>query len=53
MESGQILINRRMHMDALLLVEHMLKDWKTWFHYSDGDKDLFRESAYSCAAVPS
>lgn len=43
MESGQILIDKRRHLDALLLVEHMLQDWPFWFKISDGDKDLFRE----------
>ncbi|ORY88796.1 mannosyltransferase putative-domain-containing protein [Leucosporidium creatinivorum] len=42
MESGQILIDKRRHLDALLLVEHMLQDWPFWFKISDGDKDLFR-----------
>ncbi|GAA5881197.1 hypothetical protein JCM1840_001282 [Sporobolomyces johnsonii] len=42
MEAGQILIRKSEHLDALLLVEYMLKDWHFWFGFSDGDKDLFR-----------
>ncbi|GAA5949842.1 hypothetical protein JCM21900_004220 [Sporobolomyces salmonicolor] len=42
MEAGQILVRKSQHLDALLLVEHMLKDWHFWFGFSDGDKDLFR-----------
>lgn len=30
-------------VDRLLLVEHMLKDWRRWFTFSDGDKDTLRE----------
>lgn len=41
-ESGQIVIDKRVHMDALLLVNWMLDDWRFWFKMSDGDKDLFR-----------
>ncbi|GAA5923059.1 hypothetical protein JCM1841_000298 [Sporobolomyces salmonicolor] len=42
MEAGQILVRKSQHLDALLLVEHMLKNWHFWFGFSDGDKDLFR-----------
>ncbi|BGO98054.1 hypothetical protein NBRC10513v2_002054 [Rhodotorula toruloides] len=41
-EAGQVLVRKSDHFDALLLVEHMLKDWRFWFQFSDGDKDLFR-----------
>ncbi|KAK9894544.1 glycosyltransferase family 71 protein [Cystobasidium minutum MCA 4210] len=41
-EAGQILIDKRRHMDALLLANWMLDDWQFWFHISDGDKDIFR-----------
>ncbi|GAA6052517.1 hypothetical protein JCM3770_003805 [Rhodotorula araucariae] len=41
-ESGQLLVRKSAHLDALLLVEHMLRDWRFWFRFSDGDKDLFR-----------
>lgn len=42
MESGQILIDKRRHLDVLLLVEHMLRSWPFFFLISDGDKDLLR-----------
>ncbi|KAI8445597.1 mannosyltransferase putative-domain-containing protein [Phakopsora pachyrhizi] len=41
-EAGQLLIDKSQHLDALLLSEAMLKDWKYWFQLSDGDKDIFR-----------
>ncbi|MBW0500979.1 hypothetical protein O181_040694 [Austropuccinia psidii MF-1] len=41
-EAGQILIDKSKHLDALLLAEYMLKDWRYWFQISDGDKDIFR-----------
>ncbi|GAA5893045.1 hypothetical protein JCM6882_006924 [Rhodosporidiobolus microsporus] len=41
-EAGQLLIRKSQHLDALILVEHMLRNWKFWFQFSDGDKDLFR-----------
>ncbi|GAA5982409.1 hypothetical protein JCM11641_006974 [Rhodosporidiobolus odoratus] len=41
-EAGQVLIRKSQHLDALILVSHMLKSWKFWFAFSDGDKDLFR-----------
>ena len=42
MEAGQIMIDKRRHMDALLLSNWMLDDWEFWFKLSDGDKDIFR-----------
>lgn len=41
-EAGQLLINKSQHLDALYLVQEQLKDWRYWFDFSDGDKDLFR-----------
>ncbi|BGP30434.1 hypothetical protein JCM10296v2_002189 [Rhodotorula toruloides] len=41
-EAGQVLVRKSDHLDALLVVEHMLRDWRFWFQFSDGDKDLFR-----------
>jgi len=41
-EAGQILIDKRRHLDALLLANWMLDDWEFWFRLSDGDKDIFR-----------
>ncbi|GAA5881637.1 hypothetical protein JCM3774_005704 [Rhodotorula dairenensis] len=41
-EAGQVLLRKSDHLDAILLVEHMLRDWEFWFQLSDGDKDLFR-----------
>jgi len=31
----------------LVLLEHFLKEWKYWFRFSDGDKDLLR--TFSCS----
>ncbi|GAA6063985.1 hypothetical protein JCM10212_002417 [Sporobolomyces blumeae] len=44
MESGVVLIRKSQHLDALILLEHMLKNWRFWFSLSDGDKDLLRYS---------
>ena len=41
-EAGQIIIDKRRHLDAMLLSLYMLTDWKYWFYFSDGDKDVFR-----------
>ncbi|KDQ21097.1 glycosyltransferase family 71 protein [Botryobasidium botryosum FD-172 SS1] len=41
-EAGQIVIDKRKHLDALLLSMYMLEDWPFWFNFSDGDKDVFR-----------
>lgn len=38
MEAGQIIIDKKYHMDALLLSQRMLEDWQFWFNFSDGDK---------------
>ncbi|EJU06345.1 hypothetical protein DACRYDRAFT_97827 [Dacryopinax primogenitus] len=41
-EAGQIIIDKRRHLDALLLSLYILLDWKFWYYFSDGDKDVFR-----------
>ncbi|BGP51654.1 hypothetical protein JCM10450v2_007604 [Rhodotorula kratochvilovae] len=43
-EAGQILVDKRRNLDALLLAEWMMDSsrFKFWFNFSDGDKDLFR-----------
>lgn len=41
-EAGAIFIDKKYHLDALLLSQKMLEDWKFWFNFSDGDKDVFR-----------
>lgn len=41
-EAGQIIVDKRRHLDAMLLSLYMLTDWKFWFYFSDGDKDVFR-----------
>ncbi|KAF8517044.1 mannosyltransferase putative-domain-containing protein [Hysterangium stoloniferum] len=43
-EAGQIVIDKRRHLDAMLLSLYMLIDWQYWFYFSDGDKDVFRFS---------
>ncbi|GAA6044137.1 hypothetical protein JCM8097_002789 [Rhodosporidiobolus ruineniae] len=55
-EAGQLLIRKSEHLDALILVEHMLQQWRFWFNFSDGDKDLFRYALLALRkrwAVPS
>ncbi|KAF8494303.1 mannosyltransferase putative-domain-containing protein [Gautieria morchelliformis] len=41
-EAGQIIVDKRRHLDAMLLSLYMLTDWRFWFYFSDGDKDVFR-----------
>ncbi|GAA5998961.1 uncharacterized protein JCM10292_005826 [Rhodotorula paludigena] len=43
-EAGTILVDKRKHLDALLLAEWMMdtERFKFWFNFSDGDKDMFR-----------
>ncbi|GAA5958578.1 hypothetical protein JCM3765_006679 [Sporobolomyces pararoseus] len=43
-EAGQILIDKKYHLDALLLADWMMDTtrFKYWFNFSDGDKDMFR-----------
>jgi len=41
-EAGQIVVDKRRHLDAMLLSLYMLVDWEWWFYFSDGDKDVFR-----------
>jgi len=43
-EAGQIVIDKRQHLDAMLLSAYMLEDWQFWYYFSDGDKDVFRFS---------
>ncbi|GAA5840711.1 hypothetical protein JCM11251_004188 [Rhodosporidiobolus azoricus] len=55
-EAGQLLIRKSQHLDALILVAHMLQNWPFWFQFSDGDKDLFRYALLALRkrwAVPS
>jgi hypothetical protein len=48
METGQMFVDKRLHLDVLWLVRYLLEhhddegDWPGYFKYSDGDKDLFR-----------
>ncbi|GAA5875087.1 hypothetical protein JCM16303_005003 [Sporobolomyces ruberrimus] len=43
-EAGQIIVDKKYHLDALLLAEWMMDSsrFKYWFNFSDGDKDMFR-----------
>ncbi|GAA6064524.1 hypothetical protein JCM10212_004775 [Sporobolomyces blumeae] len=43
-EAGQILVDKKYHLDALLLAEWMMDSsrFHYWFNFSDGDKDMFR-----------
>ncbi|KAK8846871.1 hypothetical protein IAR55_005961 [Kwoniella newhampshirensis] len=42
METGQMFINKRLHLDVFLLIQYMLENHDFWFWFSDGDKDIFR-----------
>ncbi|EIW68801.1 hypothetical protein TREMEDRAFT_71915 [Tremella mesenterica DSM 1558] len=42
METGQMFIDKKRHLDVFFLVQYMLERHTKWFHYSDGDKDIFR-----------
>lgn len=33
-EAGQILIDKRRHLDAMLLSQYMLEDWQFWYYFS-------------------
>lgn len=41
-EAGQIVVDKRRHLDVMLLAGYMLQQWEWWFNFSDGDKDVFR-----------
>lgn len=41
-EAGVFLIDKARHLDALTMVDYMLKKHETYYEFSDGDKDLFR-----------
>ncbi|ORY81239.1 mannosyltransferase putative-domain-containing protein [Leucosporidium creatinivorum] len=45
-EAGQLLVDKKLHLDALLLAEWMMDSQRFafWFNFSDGDKDMFRFS---------
>ncbi|ODN80348.1 hypothetical protein L202_02608 [Cryptococcus amylolentus CBS 6039] len=42
METGQMFIDKKRHLDVFLLVQYMLERHDFWFTFSDGDKDIFR-----------
>ncbi len=42
METGQMLIDKRRHLDVFILVRYMLEHHDYFFWFSDGDKDIFR-----------
>lgn len=57
METGQMFIDKKLHLDVFLLINYMLErhEWVgppfrfvrllmvvQWFYFSDGDKDIFR-----------
>ncbi|OXB37179.1 hypothetical protein LQV05_003825 [Cryptococcus neoformans] len=42
METGQVFIDKKRHLDVFLLVQYMLENHHFWFAFSDGDKDTFR-----------
>ncbi|WVQ74113.1 hypothetical protein IAR50_003703 [Cryptococcus sp. DSM 104548] len=42
METGQMFIDKKRHLDVFLLVQYMLERHAFWFTFSDGDKDIFR-----------
>ncbi|KAK4688144.1 alpha 1,2-mannosyltransferase, partial [Tremellales sp. Uapishka_1] len=42
METGQMFIDKKRHLDVFLLIKFMLENHEWWFFFSDGDKDIFR-----------
>ncbi|KAL7418723.1 hypothetical protein Q5752_006406 [Cryptotrichosporon argae] len=42
METGQIFVDKKLHLDVFLLAKYMLENHEWWFFFSDGDKDIFR-----------
>ncbi|WWC59407.1 uncharacterized protein I303_101962 [Kwoniella dejecticola CBS 10117] len=42
METGQMFIDKSLHLDTFLLIKYMLERHEFWFYFSDGDKDIFR-----------
>ncbi|WRT64911.1 uncharacterized protein IL334_001850 [Kwoniella shivajii] len=42
METGQMFIDKKLHLDVFLLIKYMLENHEFWFYFSDGDKDIFR-----------
>ncbi|WWD22183.1 hypothetical protein CI109_106674 [Kwoniella shandongensis] len=42
METGQMFIDKKLHLDVFLLIQYMLENHEFWFYFSDGDKDIFR-----------
>ncbi|KIR96527.1 hypothetical protein L804_06006 [Cryptococcus deuterogattii 2001/935-1] len=42
METGQMFVDKKRHLDVFLLVQYMLENHHFWFAFSDGDKDIFR-----------
>ncbi|WVQ97918.1 hypothetical protein IAU59_005035 [Kwoniella sp. CBS 9459] len=42
METGQMFVDKKMHLDVFLLIRYMLERHEFWFYFSDGDKDIFR-----------
>ncbi|OCF42356.1 hypothetical protein I317_03860 [Kwoniella heveanensis CBS 569] len=42
METGQMFVDKKMHLDVFLLIQYMLERHDFWFYFSDGDKDIFR-----------
>ena len=42
METGQMFVDKKLHLDVFLLIQYMLENHEWWFYFSDGDKDIFR-----------
>ncbi|KAK1926445.1 mannosyltransferase putative-domain-containing protein [Papiliotrema laurentii] len=42
METGQMFIDKKHHLDVFYLIKYMLERHEWWFYFSDGDKDIFR-----------
>ncbi|WVW78612.1 hypothetical protein I302_100571 [Kwoniella bestiolae CBS 10118] len=42
METGQMFVDKKLHLDVFLLIKYMLENHEFWFYFSDGDKDIFR-----------
>ncbi|ORY27091.1 mannosyltransferase putative-domain-containing protein [Naematelia encephala] len=42
METGQMFVDKKLHLDVFILIQYMLERHEWWFYFSDGDKDIFR-----------
>lgn len=53
--NSRLQIDKKYHLDAMLLSQHMLEDWAFWFGFSDGGSslDISTRRAVSVLTFPS